>query len=50
MKFDFNFSNKEIPFLDSVVYKAQSGKLENKLYRKESDPLIYIVNHNTLSF
>ena len=50
MKFDFNFSNKEIPFLDSVVYKAQSGKQENKLYRKESDPLIYIVNHNALSF
>ena len=50
IKFDFNFSNKEIPFWDSVVYKTQSGKPENKLYRKESDRQIYIVNHNTLSF
>ena len=50
IKFDFSFSNKEIPFLDSVVYKTQSGKLENKLYRKESNRQIYIVNHNTLSF
>ena len=33
-KFDFNFSNKEINSLDTVVYKTQSGKLETKLYRK----------------
>ena len=37
IKFDFNFFNKEINFLDAVVYKTQSGKLETKLYRKESD-------------
>ena len=37
IKFDFNFSNKEINFLDTIVYKTQSGKLETKVYRKESD-------------
>ena len=37
IKFDFNFSNKEINFLDTVVNKTQSGKPETKLYRKESD-------------
>ena len=42
IKFDFNFSNKEINFLDTVVYKTQSGKLETKLYRKESDRLAYL--------
>ena len=38
---DFNFSNKEINFLGTVVYKTQSGKLETKLYRKESDRQAY---------
>ena len=33
IKFSFNFSNKEISFLDTVVYKTQQGKLETKLYR-----------------
>ena len=42
IKFDFNFSNKEINFLDTVVYKTQSGKLETKLYRKESDRQAYL--------
>ena len=37
VKFDFNSSNKEINFLDTIVYKTQSGKLETKVYRKESD-------------
>ena len=41
IKFDFNFSNKEIDFLDTVVYKTQSGELETKLYRKESNPPAY---------
>ena len=36
LKIDFNFCIKEIDFLDTVVYKTQSGKLEIKLYRKES--------------
>ena len=34
IKSDFNFSNKEINFLDTVVYETQSSKLETKLYRK----------------
>ena len=42
IKFDFNFFNKEINFLDTVVYKTQSGKLEIKLYRKESDRQAYL--------
>ena len=41
IKFDFNFSNKEINFLDTVVYKSQLGKLETRLYRKESDQQDY---------
>ena len=42
IKFDLNFSNKEISFLDTVVYKTQSGKLGTKLYRKESDRQAYL--------
>ena len=42
IKFDFNFSNKEINFLDTIVYKTQPGKLEIKLYRKESDRQAYL--------
>ena len=42
IKFDFNFSNKEINFLDAAVYKTQSGKLETKLYRKESNRQAYL--------
>ena len=30
IKFNFNFSNKEINFLDTIVYKTQQGKLETK--------------------
>ena len=33
---------KEINFLDTVVYKTQSGKLETKLYRKEFDQQAYL--------
>ena len=36
IKFNFNFSRKEINFLHSVIYKTQSSKLETKIYRKES--------------
>ena len=42
IKLDFNFSNKEINFLGTVVYKTQSGKLETKTYRKESDRKAYL--------
>ena len=35
IKFDLNF-------LDTVVYKTQSGKLETNLYRKESDRQAYL--------
>ena len=36
IKFGFNFS------IDTIVYKTQSGKLETKFYRKESDPQTYL--------
>ena len=42
IKFDFNFSNKEINFLDTAVFKVQSGKLETKLCRKESNRHAYL--------
>ena len=42
IKFGFNFSNKEISFLDTVVYKTQLNKLQTKLYRKESDRQAYL--------
>ena len=42
IKFVFDFSNKEINFLDTVVYKTQPGKLKTKLYRKESDRQAYL--------
>ena len=31
IKFDFNFSNKEINFLDIAVHETHSGKLETNL-------------------
>ena len=31
IKFDFNFSNKEINFLDIAVHETHSGKLETDL-------------------
>ena len=38
----FLIKNKEINFFDTVVYKTQSGKLETKLYSKESDRQAYL--------
>ena len=38
----FLIKNKEINFLDTVVHKTQSGKLETKLYSKESDRQAYL--------
>lgn len=37
IKLDFKFSNKEIDFLDTVVYKTPTRKLESKLHAKDSD-------------
>ena len=36
IKFDFSFSNKDINFLDTVVYKT--GKQHTYLYRKSEQP------------
>ena len=42
MKFDFNFSNKEINFFDTVVCKTHSSKLATKLYREEFNQQVYL--------
>ena len=46
VKFDFNFSNKEIKFLR---YCRKSGKLETKLYRKESNRQAYLHRKSELT-
>ena len=42
MKFEFNFSNEEINFLDTVVYKTAWCKLEAKTYMKKSNRQAYL--------
>ena len=42
MKFEFNFSNEEINFLDTVVYKTEWCKLEAKTYMKKSNRQAYL--------
>ena len=42
INFDSKFSNKDINFLDTVVYKALTGKLETKLYMKDSNRQAYL--------
>ena len=37
VKFVFKFSNTEINFLDNVVHETPAGKLETKLYTKDTD-------------
>ena len=41
-KFDFKFSNKEINFLDTVVYKTLTGKFITKLYTKATDRQLHL--------
>lgn len=36
IKCDFNFSDKEINFLDCVVYETRLGKLETRFYGKKN--------------
>ena len=42
IKFDFKFLNKEINFLDTVAYKILTGKLETKLYTKDTNQQAYL--------
>ena len=42
IKFDFTYFYYETNFSDIVVYKTDSGKLENKINRKESDRQVYL--------
>ena len=41
-KCDFKFSDKEINFLDTVVYKTPACKLETKLCTKDTDRQAYL--------
>ena len=43
IKFDFKFSNKEINFLDTVVCKTPTGKLDTNLYTKHTDRQTYLL-------
>ena len=42
IKFDFKFSNKKNNFIDTVVYKTSTGKLETKLYQKDTGRKVYL--------
>ena len=42
IKFDFTFLNKEINFLDTVLYKTPTGKRETRLYTKDRDRQPYL--------
>ena len=42
IKFDFKFLNKEINFLDTVVYKTLIAKLETKLYSNNTNQQAYL--------
>ena len=37
IKFDHNISNKEVSFLDTIVYIDKNNKLQTKLYKKPTD-------------
>ena len=37
IKFDYEISDKEIAFLDTIVYITEDGKLKTKLYTKPTD-------------
>ena len=41
-KFVFKFSNKEISFLDTIVYKKPTNKFETKLYTNGTDRQAYL--------
>ena len=41
IKFDFMISNKEINFLDIVVYETPTCKLKNRLYEKKTARQVY---------
>ena len=49
IKFDFKFSNKEIIFLDTAIYKTSTGKFKTKLCtRIPTKRFIYITNENIM--
>lgn len=42
IKFDYEFSTKKIPFLDTMVYIDTNNKLQTTLYRKPTDQQAYL--------
>ena len=42
IKFDYNISNKEVSFLDTIVYIDKNNKLRTKLYKKPTDRQNYL--------
>ena len=42
IKFDYTYSNKEINFLDLIIYKNRKGKLQTKVYTKPTDRQSYL--------
>ena len=42
IKFDYTYSNKEINFLDLIIYKNKKGKLQSKVSTKPTDRQSYL--------
>ena len=42
IKFDYTISNKEVSFLDTIVYIDKNNKLQTKLYKKPTDRQNYL--------
>ena len=42
IKFDFKFSKEKIEFLDTLVYKGHSNRLQATLYKKPTDRQTYL--------
>ena len=42
IKFDFEMSKRQIPFLDTIVYLDERNHIQTKLYRKQTDRQNYL--------
>ena len=46
IKFTYEYHTKEIPFLDTVVYKTENNKLFTRAYHKPTDNKQYLHFHS----
>ena len=46
IKFDYKISEKQISFLDTMVYKDQNKKIQTTIYRKPTDKQAYLHAHS----